>query len=326
MDLLDRYLGAVAALLPAAQRQDIVAELRDVLMSRIEEKEAQQGRPLKKDDLEALLNGFGHPLAVAGRYGPQRALIGVELYPYWLFALKAALAIAAFVSVIPAVIHMATTDWDVSRAFNQALSGFLPFALQLVGVITLIGAAIERGWIKTGDFGKWRVADLPYVTPKKGWFPSSTRFEALFEVVVSVVFILWWVGVVDFPVAEMALTRHDGVTMTVGPIFSQLHLPILLLAVGQVVSSLIVVLRPAWIAPRAVAEIVLAIGGLILAGLLWRAMPWLTVTSPEGPGEALARLQTWLDGSLKVTIVVVVAVNAGKILIEGWRLARLGRR
>jgi len=149
MDLLDRYLGAVAALLPAAQRQDIVAELRDLLESRIDEKAAELGRPLGKAEMEALLNGFGHPLAVAGRYGPQRALIGVELYPYWLFALKAALAVAAFVSLIPALVQMATTDWDVSRAFSHALAGFLPFALQLVGVITLIGAAVERGWIKT---------------------------------------------------------------------------------------------------------------------------------------------------------------------------------
>ncbi|PTT07333.1 hypothetical protein [Caulobacter sp. HMWF025] len=325
MDLLDRYLGAVAALLPAAQRQDIVAELRDLLESRIDDKAAELGRPLSKAEMEALLNGFGHPLAVAGRYGPQRALIGVELYPYWLFALKAALAVAAFVSLIPALVQMATTDWDVSRAFSHALAGFLPFALQLVGVITLIGAAVERGWIKTGDFGQWRVSDLPPVRPKRGWFPPPTRFEALFELVACGVFILWWVGLVEFPVAEMALTRHDGVTMTVGTIFSQLHLPILLLAVGQVVSSLIIVLRPAWIAPRAVAEIVLAIGGLILAGLLWRAMPWLTFSGPDGQTEALARLQAWLDLTLKVTLVVAASVNAGKILIEGWRLVRAAR-
>ena len=67
MDLLDRYLGAIAALLPAGQRQDIVAELRDVLMSRIEDQAAAAGRPLDKAALEALLRAFGHPLAVAGR-------------------------------------------------------------------------------------------------------------------------------------------------------------------------------------------------------------------------------------------------------------------
>jgi hypothetical protein len=41
MDLLDRYLAAVAALLPKTQREDIVAELRDILLNQMEEKEAQ---------------------------------------------------------------------------------------------------------------------------------------------------------------------------------------------------------------------------------------------------------------------------------------------
>jgi hypothetical protein len=39
-DLIDRYLGAVAALLPKAQRQDIIAELRDLIINRVEEQEA----------------------------------------------------------------------------------------------------------------------------------------------------------------------------------------------------------------------------------------------------------------------------------------------
>jgi hypothetical protein len=46
MDLLDRYLAAVAALLPKTQREDIVAELRDTLLNQMEEKEAELGRPL----------------------------------------------------------------------------------------------------------------------------------------------------------------------------------------------------------------------------------------------------------------------------------------
>ena len=38
MDLIDRYLDAVRLLLPLDQRDDIAAELRDVLMTRREEK------------------------------------------------------------------------------------------------------------------------------------------------------------------------------------------------------------------------------------------------------------------------------------------------
>jgi hypothetical protein len=66
MDLLDRYLAAVAALLPKTQREDIVAELRDILLNQMEEKEAELGRPLTAKEREAVLKAFGHPIAVAG--------------------------------------------------------------------------------------------------------------------------------------------------------------------------------------------------------------------------------------------------------------------
>jgi hypothetical protein len=40
MALLDRYLQAVRKRLPRSQRDDIVAELRDILLSQIEAEEA----------------------------------------------------------------------------------------------------------------------------------------------------------------------------------------------------------------------------------------------------------------------------------------------
>ena len=44
MDLIDRYLNAVAAQLPQDERADIVAELRDLILSRFEAKEEELGR------------------------------------------------------------------------------------------------------------------------------------------------------------------------------------------------------------------------------------------------------------------------------------------
>jgi hypothetical protein len=325
MDLLERYLGAIAALLPAAQRQDIVAELRDVLLSRIEDKEAQLGRRLDKKELEALFREFGHPLAVAGRYGPQRALIGVELYPFYIFAVKVALAIAAFVTLIPAVVGFVTDGGLLVRVLLHAFNGFVPTALEMIGVITIIGAAIERGWIKAGDFGQWKVSDLPYISPKKQWF-RTTRFEALFEVVFMTLFALWWAGVVDFPDSRGAFGQDGDMQMTLAPILTQLHTPILLLAIGQAISGLILVIRPAWIAPRAVAEIVLSIAGVALAFALWRGMPLVTFTGPVSAAEGVATLQTMVDHITKGSALVAAAVCVGKILIEGWRLARLGTR
>src|SRR5690348_4783961 len=82
MDMLDRYLAAIARELPKAQASDIAAELRDTLLSQIEERETELGRPLAKGELEALLIAFGNPLEVAGRYRKTQHLIGPEVFPY----------------------------------------------------------------------------------------------------------------------------------------------------------------------------------------------------------------------------------------------------
>src|SRR3990167_714762 len=92
MDLIDRYLAAVKRELPEAQREDVAAELRDLLLSETEEKEAALSRPLTGDELEAVLAGFGHPLTVAGRYRKVQHLIGPEMFPFWWFALKTTFA------------------------------------------------------------------------------------------------------------------------------------------------------------------------------------------------------------------------------------------
>src|SRR5579875_1893492 len=96
MDLVEDYLHFVALLLPRAQREDIVAELRDTILTRIEAREAELGRKLTPDETEQVLREIGHPLLVAARYreGPQH-LVGPALYPYWAFAVKLALTIVA---------------------------------------------------------------------------------------------------------------------------------------------------------------------------------------------------------------------------------------
>ncbi|MDB5455472.1 MAG: hypothetical protein JWP92_1057, partial [Caulobacter sp.] len=333
MTLLDRYLGAVAALLPRAQREDIVAELRDILLNQIEAEEGRLGRPLDKLEIEVVLRRFGHPLAVAGRYGPQRVLIGVELYPFYIFALKVALAIAAFVTVILTAVQVAAGGDNPSDAVIGALRVFpplllirvlndlVPTVLMLVGAATLIGAAIERGWIKTEAFQQWRVADLPHVSDlsmQKGPFQSK-RFEALLELTVTVLFILWLVGMIRFP----GQADFDTLRVVWNPILATLRLPVLLLSVGQALSSLMVILRPGWVRGRAAAEIALSVAGLVLVAVLWRAGPLATFQAgPVATAEDAANLRMTIDQICRVSLPILAVVLGGKLLVDGWRLAR----
>ena len=65
--LVEHYLLQLQTFLPAKQRDDIAAELRESIRSTVEDREREVGRALTDDELNAVLQGFGHPMLVAGR-------------------------------------------------------------------------------------------------------------------------------------------------------------------------------------------------------------------------------------------------------------------
>jgi hypothetical protein len=191
MDLLDRYLAAVAALLPKTQREDIVAELRDILLNQMEEKEAKLGRPLTARSARPC----SRPSATRSPWrggSAIRTLIGPELYPFYMFAVKVLLVLAAVVSAIPLVISTIIDPGGSAGGFARFLSGFLTTGMTLIGVATCWAYGIERGWIPRTASPDWKVADLPILDApgrarfgQEGPVPSRAsrrRFEALLEV------------------------------------------------------------------------------------------------------------------------------------------------
>ena len=172
MDLVERYLKAVAAQLPKDNRDDIVAELRDEIMGRLEALEARLGRAPTEDEVEALLREVGHPLSVAARYrpGPQ-ALIGPEFYPWWMFGLKVGLTVMAAVTLIGLAVRVLVGDVYVGQAIGQGISSLISGAITVVGLLTAAGFALERQSKKPDFIAKWRVKDL-------GLFELGGDFDA----------------------------------------------------------------------------------------------------------------------------------------------------
>ncbi|NQE63983.1 hypothetical protein [Caulobacter sp. RHG1] len=318
-DLIDRYLAAVAALLPKGQRQDIIAELRDLIMNKVEEAEERLGRPLDKNETETLLREIGHPIAVAGRYGPRRALVGPELYPYWEFGVKVLLAIAAIAAVVPAVIMLLTGEGD-ARLVSRTVGDFVPTAMTLIGFATLVAAAFERGWIKTDGLTNWKVADLPQLSGGKTLFVKS-RFEGVFELAVTLLFIGWWTKLVPFPAALITDDNH-ALSLVMSPIFQTLWWPVLALAIIQIPASLIAVVRPGWVRGRSAVEIVCSLGGLALVAVLWPMQPLVTVVAPDANVAGLANLQRSLDLSIQVGLVIAAGVYFSKLAVDVWRVVK----
>ena len=80
-DLLPRYLQAIGEHLPAATRDDVLAELRANLQAPLDDRAEELNRPLTDAEVAAILKDHGRPLLVAARYLPQQYLIGPTVFP-----------------------------------------------------------------------------------------------------------------------------------------------------------------------------------------------------------------------------------------------------
>jgi len=252
MDLVNEYLRVVAALLPRAQRDDIVAELRDTILTRIEAREGDLGRPLNDDEVEAVLREVGHPVVVAARYreGPQH-VVGPTLYPYWLFALKAAVAIQVAVALVVVILRTLASG-DFSESLGRAIGSGITGVLVLIGAATCVAWFIERRGTHIDYLDRWRVRDLRMLEiaawdfdtlrdwvgarqsprgphhrrrgpaspvtppmPPAPWHPALTLVaRGLSFIALGTVLVLWWTGVVPL---DLGLDATDWATLAVAP-------------------------------------------------------------------------------------------------------------
>ena len=317
MDLIDRYLNAVAAQLPQDERADITAELRDLILSRFEAKEEELGRALTEDEQEAILREIGHPLVVAARYrkGPD-SLVGPELFPYWLFGVKAGLMVLGVVYAITLFIRLIGGSDDAGQAIAQAFHGFFGAGLTLIGAATLAAAIFEHQGVRPAWLTKWRVKDLgafgladpaawgasmagteTVQAAKPSWMPKPRAKvwpggEYLFSFLAVGMFVLWWIGVLHFPGLRSFELLGEDVTIRASIVWYVLFGPILLYAFAQMAVDLASLVRPHAVRMRATAQIVIAAGGLWLTWVIFEAGQWFGLT--RGAETA------WIEGDLKM--------------------------
>ncbi len=165
-DMLERYLQAVRKNLPKSRQEDIIKELRDNLLSEMEDKEQASGHPLTEEEQEAVLRSHGHPLVVAMRYLPQRHLIGPTIFPFYWYVLEKALMIGFLVYTISNAITLALQAPVVSRFIGVVL-GFPWVAFMIVAWVTLVFAGIEFAFTNYHKqcewFTNWSPRKLPPV-------------------------------------------------------------------------------------------------------------------------------------------------------------------
>jgi hypothetical protein len=321
MELVDRYLNAVKGYLPQEDKtaqDDIIAELKDSLLSRIEEREATLGRALTAEEQQALVKENGHPMLVASRYMPQQYLIGPNMYPFWMMAMRAMLVAVGVVYAVLAVISL-TTRGHVVQALIQAATGFAGTALFWAAMITLMFCIFERNQIRFGFLDRWPPAKL---AANSGGFYMK-RSESLFDIVIGAFFLAWWVGVINFP----ATFWHYGkpVSFAMSSSWNPYWWGILVLGVWWLLLSVASLISPYIKGDRLLQRILLNVFSLGLLYFLAQPDVLIVVGSNGEDVIKYGAAQDRLNQMLRGVFVVLAIIWTYEIVVDVRRLLGLRR-
>lgn len=233
MDLIDRYLVAVGRHLPPLLQKDIVEELADSLRSEAENRAQQAGRPLTDDDQAELLRKHGHPWLMASRYLPQQHLVGPALYPYY----RQALVMVLFWVVLPTTLIggalAAIYAQDSGHTWARTLSAAWNGVIYSVGIVTVVFAILESQRVRLTAFDNWQPSRLP--KPQDG--RAVPRSESLFNLVITISFLMLWTDTVRLP--EVIDYGGAPVRFVPDPVWTAVYLPILLNVLVSIATSFV---------------------------------------------------------------------------------------
>ena len=313
MDLLDRYLSAIASQLPEEQKADVIAELRDLLLSQVEEKEAALGRPLARGELEAILKDFGHPLVVAGRYRRFNQLIGPEVFPFYWFGLRLVLTIVVVVQVILGAIFMIGSD-NPGQVFGQAIGRLVTSLIATVGWVTVAAAVIEHtGAVK--HLRRWNPRQLPPPVLK----PRKSRFEVAVEIAFGLLFIAWWMGWTAW--SFQSSSDPDRLWFVGGPMREAMHWPVFALAVAGLGVSAVELVRPGWNRLTAGLNLAWSLAALATLVIYVRGGKVL-VAQGYLPADQMARVEYGVNLGVNIGLAVLGVILAWEALKDAWWLIR----
>ncbi len=309
MERLDTYLHSVARFLPAADREDIVRELADNLRSQIEDREEQLHHPLSDEELKVLLEAFGTPLEVAGRYrqangvvafGP--VLIGPVLFPFYTRILGFLLGLTACaIVVIGLALRIPAASYIKALLLNLSMQ---------FGIVTLIFALAEFGLAK-----RPRAFDvsyrLSYLTPRTpDAAPRVSRLESLSQIVMLAILLAWLPAFADF--ARGAVAQAG---LAPAAVWNSLYLALACLWIAGIVRAAVNLLRPTWIRFWTIARFALDVAWLGVVIVLLRAGRWV-VPLDSGLPSADARVAAVVNHWVVIFLVVTAVLSVMAVLLD----------
>jgi hypothetical protein len=304
MELIERYLQAVKFALPQSQRDDITKELRDSILSQIEEKEAELGRTLTEEEQVDLLKKMGSPMHLASRYRKQQNLLGATMFPIYWKVLKASLGLA-LLALAAGSIATAAAGKTLTESLG-VLSRFPGVAMMVFAWITLFFSALEFFGARFQVKNCWDPRRLPPLIKND---PGKSRLELIAQFLVQTTFGVWWLAGLHY----QYLIFGPGVAfLRFGPVWQTIYPLFVLMVVTDLMLTAAMLFWPHWTQGRPVARLVMNAFGLVALYFLINS-PDLFVPADAGS----AQLQSFakninygthlgLEIFAVVTIVIIV--------------------
>lgn len=297
--LVESYLHEVGRYLPQAQRNEILADLQDAVVE-----EVTSAAP--EEDAREVLRRFGHPFRVAGKYLPQRYVIGPTLYPVFMHILKLALIVAFAGQVLVSLALAQMQGWQIGPF--GLLWGTLELLIWVFAVVVAVFVALEFSGEKLNWYEDWTPGARP-----SGALGVVLPGDVLSNLVTEGFFLLWWNDVVvldNFLPAgsyELALTA----------VWTPLYWPLNALMGVAFVLHLLVLLRGVWQRSTQLVEMACNAAVVVLGLYLLTTGPLAAIVSD---GEMISSEVTFfLQMIVKAAIFVVIAVTLSDMRL-GWRV------
>ncbi len=314
MELIERYLQAVKFALPQQQRDDIITELRENILSQIEEKEAELGHPLGEDEQAELLKKLGSPMQLASRYRKQQHMIGATMFPIYWKVLKAALGLA-FLVLVAASIATAAAGKTLMESLGVLLR-YPSVALLTFAWITLTFSALEFFGARLRLKDNWDPRKLP---PLAKHSPRKSSFELITQLLLQAIFGVWWLAGLHY----QYLIFGPGIAfLHFGPVWQTIYPLFVVMVLVDVSITAAMLAWPQWAQGRSVSRLVMSALGLVVLYFLINASAlFLPADASAAQLQALAK---GINTGVHLGLVIAAIVTAVNIVVESARL--IGRR
>jgi hypothetical protein len=314
--LVEHYLLQLQSFLPAKHRADIAAELRESIRSTVEERERELGRGLTDAELNAVLENFGHPLVVAGRYLPMQYLIGPDVFPLYWYALQAVLIVIAIVGGLLTGVALLTEQRALQAAL-QVANRFLWLALESAAIVTFVFALLDHAKARFSFLEKFdaRKVNAGILGVRAAPLSPIPRADSLFELAATSILLLWWIDVLVFP------SEILGIVVRFSAAVEPFFYPVLALCLVDLVRLGVDIARPYRTRPRVALRLVLNLVWLSLFVMAFRTDGLVEIATNLRAEDPERMLRIARD-SLKITLFVFALVSAALVATDAVRLAR----